>query len=108
MNKFPDLDAVSRDAEQLWAADKSLQAEFGGNKETYLAYRRADARGQVRQLVRQSTLATAPELPTSVAVSADRPLAAGITDYRRRLITARSSWLASQASRDGGISGGIF
>lgn len=86
MNDFPDLDAVTRDGEKVWAADKSLQAEFGGNKETYLAYRRADAKGQVRQLVQQSTLATAPELPTSVAVSADRPLAAGTAGYRRRLM----------------------
>lgn len=93
MNNFPDLDAVTRDGEKVWAADKSLQTEFGNNKEAYLAYRRADAKGQIRVLVRQSTLATAPELPTSVAVSADRPLAAGTAGYRRCLadMTDRAS-----------------
>lgn len=53
MNGFPDLDAVTRDGEKVWAADKSLRAEFRSNKEAYLAYRRAEAKGQVREPVQQ-------------------------------------------------------
>lgn len=89
MIDFPDLDAVTRDGETVWAADKSLRTEFCNNKEAYLAYRRADAKGQVFAPAQQSTLATAPSLPTSVAVSADRPLAAGTAGYRLRLAEMR-------------------
>lgn len=47
MYEFPDLDAVTRDGEVFWANDKSIRAEFRGNKDAYLAYRRAEAKGVV-------------------------------------------------------------
>lgn len=47
MNGFADLDAVTRDAESVWAADDSVRAEFV-SKDSYLAFRRAEAKGLSR------------------------------------------------------------
>ena len=45
---FPDLEAVTREGEKTWAADASVREEFSGNKEHYLAFLRADAKGLSR------------------------------------------------------------
>jgi len=42
-----DVEAVTREAKHAWATSPTLRAEFASEDE-YLAYRRAEARGQVR------------------------------------------------------------
>lgn len=54
MNGFADLDAVTRDAESVWAADDSVRAEFV-SKDSYLAFRRAEAKGLSRAVGRGVT-----------------------------------------------------
>lgn len=51
MNGFADLDAVTRDAESVWAADDSVRSEFVV-KNDYLAFRRAEAKGLSRAVGR--------------------------------------------------------
>lgn len=63
MNGFVDLDAVTRDAESVWAADDSVRAEFG-SKDVYLALRRAEAKGQSRTLGRGVTAFVKPTVQT--------------------------------------------
>lgn len=45
---FPDLEAVQAAALQTWRSNAAIRAEFGGHQESYLAYRKAEALGQVR------------------------------------------------------------
>lgn len=63
MNGFVDLDAVTRDAESVWAADDSVRAEFG-SKDVYLALRRAEAKGLSSTLGRGVTAFIKPTAQT--------------------------------------------
>jgi hypothetical protein len=67
---FADLEAVARDAENVWAADASIRAEFS-SKETYLAFRMAEARGSCRILGRpMATLAGAEQAAPAIDAEA--------------------------------------
>jgi hypothetical protein len=70
MSGFADLEAVARDAENVWSADVSIRAEFG-SKESYLAFRKAEARGACRILGRRSAAAVVPDQAKAPAVDAE-------------------------------------
>lgn len=46
-----------------WDSDAALRAEFGGSKETYLAFRRAEQNGSVKILTRGAVHAHAQQAP---------------------------------------------
>ena len=48
--EFIDLIEVEAAAAADWLASKEIREEFRGNRERYMAYRRAAARGRVRAL----------------------------------------------------------
>ena len=62
-----DMAALEQDANQAWDSDRTLHAEFS-SRETYIAWRRADAVGAGRVFVRRS----APS-------AADQPMPSGDT-----------------------------
>lgn len=70
MNGFADLDAVTRSAESEWAADSAVRAEFG-SKETYLAFRRAEAKGLSRTVGRGATAFVIASVQTYVPGQGD-------------------------------------
>ena len=79
--RFPDLEAVTREGENTWAADASVREEFSGNKEHYLAFLRADAKGLIRVAPRtantkftpaQTSAPTVPEQSATDGNSAAR------------------------------------
>lgn len=47
-DRFPDLEAVERSALGTWASDPAIRSEFAGNKDSYVAFRKAEAKGLVR------------------------------------------------------------
>lgn len=50
MSKQIDLERVELAAREKWQHDPQLRADFCGDLESYIAYRRADAMGLVRVL----------------------------------------------------------
>lgn len=98
MNGFPDLDAVTREGERTWAADESIRKEFRDNKESYLAFVRADAKGQCRVLHGAATAghamvqmsAPAQQAPSQQAVQPQviaYPIEARLAAARRKYLS---------------------
>jgi hypothetical protein len=96
MTGFPDLDAVTREGEKTWAASESIRKEFGGNKEHYLAFVRADAKGLCRAF--SGTVTTGHAMAQTSAPSAPQADQAfpGVIAYpiEARLKLARSRYLS--------------
>lgn len=84
MSGFADLDAVTRDAESVWAGDAELRAEFGGNKESYLALRRAEQDGRVKIFVPGAARSQTQQAPL-------QPLASTPTDQAAFTLAERQA-----------------
>lgn len=77
MNGFADLDAVTRNAESVWGADASIRDEFC-SKENYLAFCRAEAKGQTRAVGAVATAFVKPSVQTSAPTSPESLWAADV------------------------------
>lgn len=103
MNGFVDMDAVTRNSEEVWAADEAVRAEFQ-SKDVYLAFRRAEASGRTATVGQgRATAFISPTVQTSAPGEPDTEWASDAS-LRAEFCGDKSAYIAlRRAEMDGRV-----